>query len=117
MDIFSKYIDEYRYKECEDVFTNIKFNQDLLSYALEKVLEEEKIENTYLMGFNANEPNKLILFYEYVKEKYKYYFKDTKNMFIFLSGIFMLFVVIILSVYNFSAKKKNSIPFRNNIKF
>ena len=37
-----RYIDEYKYKVCENVFSEGNYNIELFQYALEKVFEEER---------------------------------------------------------------------------
>jgi hypothetical protein len=39
---FQSYFNFYRFKECEDIFSNYKYNFELFKYALEKVFEEER---------------------------------------------------------------------------
>lgn len=84
----------------------MKLNKELLAYALDKVLEEERILNTYLNNDDYNEQSKLLLLWGYIRKKYQYYFKDSKNIFIFICGILILIFIIILSVLAISAKKK-----------
>ena len=39
---FNLYIDEYKYKVCENVFSEGNYNIELFQYSLEKVFEEER---------------------------------------------------------------------------
>lgn len=104
---FEKYIEEYRYRECEDIFSKIDFNMQLMNYAIDKVLEEERIEGKYLKNeYDVN--NYWIV--EFLKAKFVYYFKDTKNFYLFFVGIFILAFVIMLSILSKFTRTKGPIP-------
>jgi len=107
LDYFEKYIDEYRYRECEEIFSKFDFNFHLLNYAIEKVFEEEKIEGKYLVRKNDNfsfsfsfekNDNFFVGFFKFLKERFFFLFKDTKNFYLFFFGFFILIFVILLSL-------------------
>ena len=109
--MFSKYVDEYRYKACDEIFSENKFNNDLLNYAVDEVINNEFIENLYSKS-STIEVSRVYSIYDYIRNKYEYFFKDTKNMFIFLSAIFIMFMVIIVSILTNSSKKRNNFQFK-----
>jgi len=88
----------------------------LLTFALEKVLEDERIENTYLGLDRINDNYKISLLFQNLKNKFQMFSKNSQNMPLFYLSFLILFVIIFITIYTFSGMKKKTMPSKIQIK-
>lgn len=100
---FLRIIQDYKYKSCEDIFSKAKFNFKLFSYALDKVIEEEKMRKEISKKYSSKMPKKyLSIDFSLVKNK---------GGFFTLSAILVLvsMVIMIYHFYIYSDKSNKNI--------
>ena len=98
---FQRLIQDYKYKTCEDIFSKAKFNFKMFSYALEKVLEEEKIRKEINKKYSV----------ENYRKSWNFDFTNVKNkaglmtLSTILVCVSMIFLIYHFYLYNDKTKR------------
>lgn len=97
-ELYQDFVNDYKFRACEDIFSNYKYNFELFKYALEKIFEDERKERD---KEELKKPK--VSYFSYIKNLFSG--KDSNSwIFIVLTIVFFLSTAAYLGFSGFGSK-------------